>query len=288
MSEIKELSLISNAKINLYLDITGKRGNGYHEIETVMQSIDFCDVVTVTENPDSDFITITCTNPAIPTNRKNVCFKAADMFFEAANFRRGLNIHIEKRIPTAAGLGGGSSNAAAVLTALEKMYPEVLPREKILNVAKRAGADVPFCFFGGTRLCKGIGELMTEIPPFEKRFYLVVMPDFLCDTRGAYMAYDDAPLPRRGGLSAFLKAGVDFPKKTYNVFKEIYEDSRINGITERLYELGAEGANLTGSGAACFGIFSKREGAENAAKQFPRFFTRVCEPVNQGVVLLER
>lgn len=281
------ISLIANAKLNLYLDITGRRGDGYHLLETVMMSVDLADTVTVDASESREGIAVDCTNPLIPSDNRNICFKAAELFFEAVGRIPRASIHIEKRIPHAAGLGGGSADAAAVLYGLNRLFDSPLDKERLMSLAVRIGADVPFCMTGGAKLCRGIGEKISDIEPLPERVYLAVMPDFYCDTKGAYAAYDRNPLPRRNGLTQFLKAGAEFPKKCYNVFKELYEDPRIDGITDRLTGLGAEGANLSGSGSAVFGIFGDEAAAEKAAREFPKYFTAVCRPISNGIITVD-
>lgn len=284
LRDLKELAFSANAKLNLYLDITGRRGDGYHTLETVMQSIDLADIVTVRQ-AGSD-IAVTCSNPLIPTDKRNICCKAAANFFEASGKGGGIAIHIDKRIPHAAGLGGGSADAAAVLRALNILFDNALSEEELLSAAAKTGADVPFCMTGGTKLCRGIGTEMTDIEPFPERAYLVVMPDFLCDTRGAYLAYDEDPLPRRNGLSGFLRSGENFPQKMYNVFEMLYENEKIAGIVSRLKDCGAQGAALSGSGAAVFGVFADDRDARNAAGSFPKYFTAVCKAAGAGIIPL--
>lgn len=282
-----EITLIANAKINLYLDITGRRGDGYHLIESVMQSVDLSDIVTI-KRGGAD-IRVSCSDPSIPENEGNICYKAATAFFKEI---RGIienssaDIRIEKRIPHGAGLGGGSADAAAVLIGLNRLYGSVVSAERLLELGADIGADVPFCMTGGVKLCKGIGEELHDTEPPPERVYLVVMPVFQCDTRGAYQRFDDAPLLRNSGLEDFLSSGEAFPGKMYNVFQQLYEDERIDAITKRLLELGAEGACLSGSGAAVFGVFPDTEKAMNAAKAFPEFFTAVCRPVSRGIIIV--
>lgn len=280
---LKELSFTANAKLNLYLDITGRRGDGYHTLETVMQSIDLADYVTV-RRVEGAGITISCSNPLIPTDRRNICHKAAVNYFAAVDKSFGVEVAIDKRIPHAAGLGGGSADAAAVLKALNILCDKALSEELLLNVAAKTGADVPFCMTGGTKLCRGIGDELTEIEPFPERVYLVIMPDFLCDTKGAYCEYDKNPLPRRNGLAKFLKSGSEFPQKMYNVFRVLYENGKIAEILDKLTVLGAQGAELSGSGAAVFGIFDDVQSASAAAREFPTLFAAVCRPVQSGII----
>lgn len=279
---MKEISLCAYAKLNLYLDITGKRNDGYHLLETVMQSIDLCDIVTIKMSDEAGATSVDSSVIGIPYGRKNVCYKAANYFYTEARCYPACDIYIEKRIPWASGMGGGSADAAAVIIGLNKLMGEPLSMQRMMKVAARTGADVPFCLVGGTKLCRGIGEDIRGDVELPERVYLVIMPDFLCDTHGAYIVYDEAPLPQRNAMKRFLKSGADFPKMMYNVFQELYEDGKINDIIERLGELGAEGASLTGSGAAVFGVFSDEQSAANAAKSFPSYFTAVCRPLKIG------
>ncbi|MBD5384441.1 MAG: 4-(cytidine 5'-diphospho)-2-C-methyl-D-erythritol kinase [Ruminococcaceae bacterium] len=284
---MNEISLCANAKLNLYLDITGKRSDGYHLLETVMQSIDLCDIVTIKMSDKAGASTVECSNPKIPDGRKNICFKAANYFFTAARRYPASEIFIEKRVPCAAGMGGGSADAAAVIVGLNKLMGEPLSQSQLLKVAAKTGADVPFCVVGGTKLCRGIGDDIRNEVELPGRVYLVVMPDFLCDTHGAYVIYDEAPLPQRNAMKRFLKSGEGFPKVMYNVFEELYENEKINGIIEKLKSLGAEGASLTGSGSAVFGVFQDEQSAANAAKEFPGYFTSVCKPMKYGTKIID-
>lgn len=283
-----EISLCANAKLNLYLDITGKRGDGYHLLETVMQSVDLCDIVNIKVMDTADRTTVGCSNPLIPKNKRNICHRAANMFFTAVRKYPCTEIFIDKRIPHAAGLGGGSADAAAVLTGLNAALGEPLDAKQLQSVAVKVGADVPFCLAGGIKICRGIGDELSETEPLPERRYLIIMPDFYCDTHGAYVEYDENPLPRRGAINKFLKSGEEFPKKMYNVFKEIYENEKINAIVKRLLELGAQGADLSGSGSAVFGVFADDAAAAAAAKEFPQYFTAVCKPVSEGINIIEQ
>ncbi len=288
MTELNELSLLANAKINLYLDITGRRADGYHTLETVMQSVDLADTITVRKGKKGGGISVACSNPLIPTDGGNICYKAAERFYEAVGEGYQTAIHIDKRIPHGAGLGGGSADAAAVLLALNRLCGNVLSEEKLLEIGTSVGADVPFCMTGGTRLCCGIGEQMSRIEPFPKRVFLIVMPDFSCETKAAYRAYDENPAAVGSGLEDFLKSEDDFPKKMYNVFSILYNDERIESIKRRLVECGALGAELSGSGAAVFGVFSDGQTAAASARQFPKYFTAVSTPTQSGIIFLSK
>lgn len=278
---MKELSLIANAKINLYLDITGRRADGYHLLETVMQSIDLCDIVNLSLCESG--ISVSCSDPNIPSGEGNICHKAARAFFEAAGRAQGVIIHIDKRIPSGAGLGGGSADAAAVLRGLNMLFDSALSEEELLRISAAVGADVPFCLCGGTRICKGIGELMERTAPIKDVCFLVVKPPYSCPTGEAYARYDSAGCEPKNALAEFLCAGADFSKKLYNVFEELYDDERTARIKQVLISAGAQGALLTGSGSAVFGVFGEEEAALRAAEQFAECFTAVCRPCGMGL-----
>lgn len=278
------LSLVANAKINLYLDITGRRADSYHLLETVMQSVDLSDIVTVSLTGGG--ISAFCTNPDIPQNEKNICYKAAKLFFERTNSDRGAEIRIDKRIPDGAGLGGGSADAAAVLSALNTLSGLPLRAEELSELAASVGADVPFCLVGGTRVCKGIGDVVEPTNPLPKRFYLIVKPNFRCPTGEAYARYDAAPIPPRNRLEAFCNAGSRYHEEMYNVFEEIYADNQIFALKSALSGAGAIGSSLTGSGSAVFGVYEEKECAMYAARAFPEMFTAVAEPCGSGLVTI--
>lgn len=274
-----KISLNANAKLNLYLDITGVRDDGYHLLETVMQSIDLCDIVTV-KLDNADKITVGCSDPNIPANERNICYKAALYFFTAAGIPPKADIYIDKRIPHEAGLGGGSADAAAVLKGLNTLYDCPLSIRELMTAAAIIGADVPFCLCGGVKICLGIGEEMCDLQPLPERRYLIVKPHFGFDTASAYKKYDMSPIPRKNALGDFIKSGEDFPKKVYNVFQELYSDDRIDSVIRGLLDEGAQNACLTGSGSAVYGIFPDDISAEKAARRFPSCFTVVAKAVS--------
>lgn len=277
------MTVFANAKLNLYLDITGRREDGYHELETVMQSIDLSDIVDISFE-DGDGVEVRCSEPDIPSDERNIAYKAAKRYLEAAGISSRVCIEITKRIPSGAGMGGGSADAAAVLLAMERQYG-ALGRDRLTELAATLGADVPFCLVGGTKVCTGIGEKMRDAYAVSGCCFLVVMPDFTCPTGEAYARYDAAPIPARNALKEFedsLSGG--FAKHMYNSFEVLYNDPRIADITARLISSGAEGALLTGSGAAVFGVFRDRASAQTAAAEFRGNFTAVCSPESNGII----
>ncbi len=278
------------SKLNLYLDITGRRADGYHLIETVMHSISLHDLVTVRLSGGSG-ISVSCDREDVPTDSRNTAYRAAELFLQAAGISARADISIEKHIPSGAGLGGGSADAAAVLTLMNSGLGAPLNMDGIMKIAAQVGADVPFCVVGGMKLCRGIGEEITDLPELDGRlnvlhskYFVVAKPDFSCPTGEAYGRYDSAPLPPYGGLERFRAAlPGDFAPEMYNVFQRLYADERIESLCGRLTELGAEGALLTGSGSAVFGVFSGHERAEAAVKELRGCgFRRLCTGSRKG------
>ena len=194
-SEIK-----AYAKVNLFLDITGRLENGYHTLNTVMQQIGLYDVVTA-EISEGDGISIECDNPAVPCNEKNIAYKAAAAFLSETGNKAKIHINISKNIPLEAGMGGSSTDGAAVLKLLNEMYGCPLTIGKLCDIGASLGADVPFCITGGTAVCTGIGEIMKPVGCLKNYVFLVVKPDFSCSTPAGYRAYDENPLPENAGYN---------------------------------------------------------------------------------------
>lgn len=275
-SEIK-----AYAKVNLFLDITGRLENGYHTLNTVMQQIDLYDEITA-EVSEGDGIFIECDNPAVPCNEKNIAYKAAAAFLSETGKKTKVDIRISKRIPLEAGMGGSSTDGAAVLKALNEIYNYPLNNEKLCEIGARLGADVPFCITGGTAVCKGIGEIMTPTECLKDYVFLIAKPDFSCSTPAAYRAYDENTIPENTDFEKFVDSlpyGAEkWAGKMYNVFEKLYCDGRIAAITDTMRKNGALGSILTGSGSAVFGVFKDRKTAENALKNIDSQFKIVVSP----------
>ena len=280
----EKITVLAHAKLNLYLDIVGMRADGYHLLETVLQSVDLSDIVEVAAAREG--ISVSCSNPEIPTGEKNICYKAAKRFIERVGGNFGAEIRIEKRIPDGAGLGGGSADAAAVLHALNELNGLPMRSDKLLQLAAEIGADVPFCLTGGLAACRGIGEVIEPLSPLPDRFYLIVKPNFRCPTQNAYKLYDSAPVPAKNALKAFCNAGSRYPDMLYNVFEEIYGNVEISSIRAKLRETGALGSCLTGSGSAVFGVYETAREAASAARAFPEMFTAVAKPAAAGLAVI--
>ncbi len=272
------------AKLNLFLDITGRLPNGYHELCTVMQQIDLHDDVEIAVK-DGSGISVVCDNPLIPCDERNIAYKAARTFIEQLGAEYSVEIAITKRIPLEGGMGGSSTDGAAVLVGLNRLFNSPFTTEQLFEMGNKLGADVPFCIHGGTVLCKGTGNIFTEVNSLPECVFVIIQPDFTNNTGIAYMSYDKAPLPVNKGIddmlsgleSGNLKAAA---KSCYNVFEKLYADRRIDEIRTEMLALGALGACMTGSGSVVFGIFDNEKKAENALKFLKYPFGITAKPIN--------
>ena len=271
------------AKINLLLDVTGILPNGYHSVAMILQSIDLHDIVTVeaTERPG---IEIQCSLPYIPTDKRNIAWKACEAF----GVTDGLKITLEKRIPTQAGLGGGSADAAAVLTALRDMFKPDMPNEKLREIGMKAGADVPFCLTGGCCLAEGIGEVLTPLPGLPEDCEIEVLkPSAGISTARAYAALDSVDLRRpRTALAVGYARRGDWDG-LFPLCENVFEQAaRLPGFAqyrrERLQN-GALLARMTGSGSAVYAVW--RAGEMPAGLQAPMACEGwyVCKSTNSGI-----
>ncbi len=189
MNRNKGIKLNSYAKINLFLDVINKRQDGYHNIKSVMQEIDLHDEVQINESKSG--IIISCDNYNVPLDEKNTCYKAAMLIKEKFNINLGVSISIKKTIPTEAGLAGGSGNAAAVIKGLNKLWNLGMSIDEMKEIGIKIGADVPFCLTGGTCLCEGVGDKITELKSFKWDNIIIIKPDFSISTPLAYKNVTD-------------------------------------------------------------------------------------------------
>lgn len=279
------------AKINLMLDICAKRNDGYHDLFMIMQSVGVYDTVTV-ERVKGREIQISCNISDIPTDDRNIAYKAAEAFFNATITRvtsRGIHIDIIKRIPHAAGLAGGSADGAAVIVALNKLYNTRLSDEELVKIGAKVGADVPFCITGGTLLAQGIGEVLSKVKPLRKCCILLAKPDFGVNTGKAFSEFDNHGKTHNpdclGMLCAIQKRDLnDISSRLENVFEQFIEVPNRIYMKEIMRENGALGTCMSGSGPTIYGIFETKENAEKAASQITQYAKDiiVTTPVNKG------
>ena len=276
------------AKLNLYLGIHGLREDGYHELETVFQAIDLCDLVALSVHHQGG-ISLRCNLPYLPTDGRNLAVKAAEVFFRTAGMENpGLNINIKKTIPVGAGMAGGSTDAACVLRLLNRAFGMPLCYKKLAEAALSLGADVPFCLKGGTALAKGVGEKLQPLAPMPACFFVVAKPGFSVATKDAFQLYDQQPA-RNYPASTALMEGLErgeletVARNLYNALEEPVGGQKplIFRVRDTLLEQGALGARMTGSGSAVFGIFTQEDQARQAAGQLRKLCRDVfvCRPL---------
>lgn len=278
------------AKINLLLDILGKAENGYHDLYMLMQSVGIYDTVSV-ESTKSGKTEIECDNKDIPTDKRNIVYKAAEAFFSFTGKENpGIKISITKRIPHAAGLAGGSADGAATVRALKDIFSPALSERDIIEICSLFGSDVPFCAIGGTMLAQGTGTVLTYLRQSDFPYMVVVKPSKDVSTKEAYSAFDSAENVRHpdnyGAFKAILNGDKEsLYQKVDNVFEQfIFIPERVP-IKAVMRKHGAKCACMSGSGPSVFGIFESEKDAQNAAKELGESFRDVfvCQSKKCGV-----
>jgi len=263
------------AKLNLTLDVLAKRPDGYHDMRMIMQSIDLRDELTLTES-GRDELRVSSNLHFLPNGERNLAAIAALRFWEArGKARRGLDIEIRKNIPVCAGMAGGSSDAAAVLRALNEAEGNPFTIAELARVGEKVGSDVPYCVLGGTALAEGRGEILTALPALEPCWVVVCKPDFAISTPELFQKIDSHKIrcrPDTEGAIAALKAGDlgGVARRMYNVFEDVLPErqrARVAQIKTVLIQCGALGANMSGTGPTAFGLFREREEAQKAYEQ---------------------
>ncbi len=259
------------AKLNLTLDIAGRRADGYHEIRTVMQTIDLCDEVTLCPQPGGG-LRLTLSDPSLPADGRNTAWKAAEYFLERTGLScPGLSIHVKKRIPQQAGLAGGSADAAAVLRGLNRLFAAGLSAQELRDIGGRVGADVPFCVEGGTVLATGIGEQLLPLPPLRDVWVVVAKPPVGVSTKAAYEAVDTASAyltrPQETRMIETLSAGDTalVGALLCNVFEQALALPEVAGLRRQLAPFSPLGCAMTGSGSAVFALFADEADAHACA-----------------------
>lgn len=279
------MKLLANAKINLTLQIKNKLPNGYHEIESIMQSVDLYDTVHIEKD---DKVSVKFDIPELG-GMNNTAFSAADAFFKAANITGGARIYIEKGIPLASGMGGGSADAAAVLVGLNRLYGNPLGKKEILNIGKKIGADVPFCICGGTALVSGIGEKMRFINQMPQCTVALAINSAKKSTAEMYAAADTLKIKPTVNNTAVEKAiatgDIDaLSLNLANTFGELY-GREVTELKSIFIRLGARGASLSGAGPTVFAIFKDDETAIKCCNNLLNntIFTALCKPASEGI-----
>ena len=265
------------AKLNISLDVGKRREDGFHEMTMVMQSISLADAVTVTLN-DTGKVRAKTSLPFIPGDERNLAVKAALCYLEALGRPgQGALIEIQKAVPVGAGMGGGSSDAASVLLAMNRLFDHALSTGELEKLSCSVGSDVAFCVAGGTALATGRGEKLEALPTLPDCAFVVCKPEFSISTPELFRKLDQMPLrrhPDTAGLMAAIREGQlgQVCRRMYNVFEDV-DDRRMRTVADiksRLLDAGALGAVMTGTGSAVFGVFAPGQALEGVCAPLRR------------------
>jgi 4-diphosphocytidyl-2-C-methyl-D-erythritol kinase len=289
---MNSIDLKSRAKINLSIDVLGKREDGYHIVEMIMQTIDLYDNLKISEIQE-DIIKIKSNSTDIPLNQDNIVYKAAEILKKRFYIKRGIEISIQKNIPVAAGMAGGSSNAAAVLVGLNKLWDLGLSEDELKEIGLQLGADVPFCITGGSALAQGIGEKLTNIDGLDENVnILVCKPDIFVSTKEVYKSLDMKKVQRRPEnqklIDRLKNKDINFvANNMINVLEEVttLEHKEINQIENIMIKNKALGSMMSGSGPTVFGLFDNKEYAKKAKEELLLNYKQVylVSSSNKGV-----
>ncbi|HPU64110.1 MAG TPA: 4-(cytidine 5'-diphospho)-2-C-methyl-D-erythritol kinase, partial [Mobilitalea sp.] len=271
---MNSIAVKAYAKINIGLDVIRKRPDGYHDIKTIMQTVDLYDTVSIKKTKFQS-VTVRSNLNYLPTDQRNLAFKAVQLFRELFTIKDGLSIYLNKRIPVSAGLAGGSADAAATLKGLNQLYQIGLSLEELMAIGVKLGADVPFCLLMGTALAEGIGENLKPLPPLPDCFILLVKPDINVSTKYVYENLRLNEGERHPDIDAMLEALNE--RNLYklaplidNIMETVTagEYPVINEIKEKMKENGALSSVMSGSGPTVYGIFDNQQKAEVAYDLF--------------------
>lgn len=289
---MKKIKVKAYAKINLSLDILGKREDGYHEISTIMQSIDLADIL---EFEKSEIVEVVCSDHRVPSGENNLIVKAINLLKRKYQIEEGVLVKLDKRIPLAAGLAGGSANAAATIVALDKLWSLNISEKEKEEIALKIGADVPFCLVGGTKLARGVGEILKDLKVPSMNL-LLVKPGVEISTKEIYDKWDK--LNFKSHHATFLVTQAIQEGNIYKIAANIKNDLElvtsqeyeiINQIKERLYENGAIGCAMSGSGPTVYGIFDDLERLKIAYANLKEAYNFVLfsKTIDKGLELYE-
>lgn len=261
------------AKINLGLDVLGKREDGYHEVRMIMQTIRMYDQLDMRKSVEPG-IHLTTNKKYIPVDENNLVWRAAKLMMDTCGIMEGVSIHLHKVIPVAAGMAGGSSDAAATLVGMNRLFHCGLSKEKLMELGVQIGADVPYCVLRGTALAEGIGEKLTVLPPMPDCWILIGKPGISVSTKYVYTTLDlntDTVHPDIDGMKKALEDGnlYGITERMGNVLQDVTIPAypEVERIKEQMKTLGAVNAMMSGSGPTVFGIFDNEEKAQETCQK---------------------
>lgn len=271
------ITIKAPAKINLYLDVIGKRGDGYHDLRMIMQSISLFDDISISKAEMN--IEVKCKARYVPQGEKNIAYRAAKLMVQHFGLKEGIRISINKRIPVAAGLAGGSTDAAAVMKGINDLFEIKADNQELAQLGKHVGADVPFCIMGGTAIAQGIGEILTPLKPFSGVDIVLIKPDFGVSTASVFKKFSRHDLNSGPDINILIKSMErrqlkEVGANLFNALEKVttQEFKIINEIKAVLNENGAEGSLMSGSGPSVFGIFDNESKAREAFKVLKQKF----------------
>ncbi len=290
MQQRKSVTVLAPAKLNLALDVVGTLPNGYHDLDMVMQAIDLQERLVLRRSP---YLNLRMPGSFVPVNNKNTAIKAALAFFDYTGLLAGVDITIHKAVPVRAGMAGGSADAAGVLVGMNELYGAKLSMSELCAIGATIGADVPFALMGGTCRVRGVGDLLKPLPPCPDCRFVVVMPSIGVSTPEAFQRYDQMGSPvhpdcerqeaavRAGDLAAICAAAG-------NALEHCSGAQETPAICAKLNEHGALTSQMTGSGAAVFGVFDGEDAARAAVQALQGSYKQVylCRPVRGGARVL--
>ncbi len=266
---MKEYSIKAYAKINLGLDVVKRLDNGYHEVKMIMQTVNIYDELTF-EKTEGE-ISLTTDSGELPLDENNLIYKAARLMQDTYGIPRGVKVHLQKNIPIAAGMAGGSTDAAATMIAMKELFGLDVTKEELMKLGVKIGADVPYCIMGGTALAEGIGEKLTALTKAPNCYLLVAKPDINVSTKYVYEHLDAQGVkthPDIDGMVDAIKQGdlQGITKRMENVLETVTIPAHpiIATLKEEMLEAGAENSLMSGSGPTVFGIFTEKEKARTA------------------------
>ncbi len=269
---MESIELAAYAKINLGLDVVRRLENGYHEVKMVMQTIGLHDTLRLEKTKEG--IALFVDSSEAPADENNLAYKAARLLKEHCGVAEGISIHLQKRIPVAAGMAGGSTDAAAVLKGMNRLFSLGLSEEELCGIGVRLGADVPYCIMGGTALAEGIGEKLTVLPDAPDSVVLVAKPPVSVSTKYVYETLRLSEIEKHPDIDGMVRAVREgslagIVSRMENVLESVTEKeySVITGIKHFMEENGAKKALMSGSGPTVFGIYEDRADAEKAAEK---------------------
>lgn len=262
------------AKINLVLDVLGKRDDGFHEVKMIMQTVDLCDVIKIST---SDSLKLTVVGADLPADSSNIAFKAAGLMAYYAKKEPNVLIELEKKIPLAAGLAGGSADAAAVLRGLNRLWQLEWPPEKLEQIAAELGSDVPFCVQGGTALATGRGEILTRLSDCPSVFVVIAYPEIEVSTAWVYKNFSRALIVKPPNVDFVIEALkrddllsiIDYlNNETGNVLESVTVKAHpiVNEIKQKMLSIGAKASLMSGSGPSVFGLVFDEQVASKIAE----------------------